>query len=396
MSQTQISSQQIQLSALNGVVNVKVYVDGNRVDSYTETGSEATPFKTINAALNYASTHSIDVEVICATAFYNEILYAGGSLTGLKNVTIKGNNSSLQTFALGGSGYCYLLSFTMTDMIVNNGGYQQNFNHSNVSCTLINCSITGNLYFRDQAGTVPIIIKLVDCDITGQLGLYMLHGGSAILQNCTATLLVIAMTTTMYDCIITSPDNMVSIGNANVVAYNCHFISNASTRTILSITGSTTSLYNSSIICTVTGLPLSLDSTSTLNLYNTYLNQNFPVTNSGTINIYDTINQPSLNLTPAAGAITPGSLQGDTFDCSFAVDLTVNNPAQSKYNVFYLRLDNTDSTSHSLSFAGNYLFSTAVPAPTIVVNGTMTLLAFQYQRSSGKYLLINATPGFTG
>lgn len=70
-----------------------IWVDGNRVDSYTANGSNAYPFKTLSAAITYINTLSYAGYTIrLASATYTE---GGGVTFPAKILTIQGSNSTL-------------------------------------------------------------------------------------------------------------------------------------------------------------------------------------------------------------------------------------------------------------------------------------------------------------
>ena len=92
------------------VVTRLVHVDKNRVDSYTEDGTQERPYKTVQAAVDYAETltpsHTNPVVVLVAPGIYAE------------TVTIKKNGVSLQ--GIVGQGVCRIQATSGPSLVLTN------------------------------------------------------------------------------------------------------------------------------------------------------------------------------------------------------------------------------------------------------------------------------------
>src|SRR6266850_1054371 len=175
-------------------VTKKLYVDGNRSDSYTADGSILRPFKTIQAAINQVITNadnaSFPYHISVATGGYSETLtlanaalynlvieseaYSQGELNGTNfgpgsgtAITSTSNNTNLQNLAFTG--------FTINGDVIFTGNIN-NTNFCGAACVFIGCNIqksssgilatnVNNLYFYDSAfnstGSGPITLNNV-------------------------------------------------------------------------------------------------------------------------------------------------------------------------------------------------------------------------------------------
>ena len=152
---TAITSVQTDLNALKPVR--VYYVDAGRTDSYTETGSFKSPFKTLTTAMGRgAGTPELLEDSSTATVVFK---LAPGEYTGAISITKASQNQTIE-FHGSGAGVTNIQASAAWDATAGNVLYLQKFSRIVIQdCTVRNGAY--GCYFRDVDG-----VEIKDCEFT--------------------------------------------------------------------------------------------------------------------------------------------------------------------------------------------------------------------------------------